>query len=747
MRRRSALLVLFIAADVALSVVSMGFYSSSWVFDFSIIFKFLTFIDGYNYFNNPIDFVILAVLRLAFLVSAVALIAFHRDHIAKAMFMPMIGFATACYSYTLVKILAFSEYEIMMKYPGVWMSMVWSMAAALLFSLIWYFIITAHSFDYQRLVSERFNTAESISDTDLETAREPSVFVSESYPMIAPPKRISTFQHIKALLKYCQHQWLWFTLGFIFLVIYAVARVFIPRYTGEVISNIVKKAGVASLVRSVLIMGALTMISTLFGGLRGGCFDYATALVSRQVRLDLFSSLVKQDIAFFDLTKSGGCCLFTSYLKEGLRGNERYERFQVTFIAIPLVGFITKWYGAYYDKLSEKTQTTIADANQIAEEVLSTMRIAIVPFSFTKYCRAIAYMGYTWNNEFCDNAILVAVLFYGGHLVMSDMMTTDQLITFLLYQMQLGENLYNIGYVMTGLMECVGASRKVFEYMYREPEIPNDGQLEPKVSGRIEFHNVQFTYPSRPHNKVLKGLNLVIEAGKTTALVGPSGGGKSSIVSLIEHFYEPTHGDITIDNVDIRDISHTFYHQKVALVAQEPVLYNGSVRYNITYGCDWATEEDMLRASKTANVHNFVDELENGYDTNCGEKGVQMSGGQKQRIAIARALVRNPAVLILDEATSALDAESEALVQEALNRCARERTVLIIAHRLSTIEKADHIVVINRGLLVQTGNHTGLMADTSGLYYSLVSKQILASKIRSSSESVEDTGNTGNVSQ
>ncbi|VDL64305.1 unnamed protein product [Nippostrongylus brasiliensis] len=174
MRRRSALLVLFIAADVALSVVSMGFYSSSWVFDFSTIFKYLTFIDGYNYFNNPIDFVILAVFRLAFLVSAVALIAFHRDHIAKAMFMPMIGFATACYSYTLVKILAFSEYEIMMKYPGVWMSMVWSMAAALLFSLIWYFIITAHSFDYQRLVSERFNTAESVSDTDLETAREPS---------------------------------------------------------------------------------------------------------------------------------------------------------------------------------------------------------------------------------------------------------------------------------------------------------------------------------------------------------------------------------------------------------------------------------------------------------------------------------------------------------------------------------------------------------------------------------------------
>ncbi|KAJ1351825.1 hypothetical protein KIN20_007976 [Parelaphostrongylus tenuis] len=436
----------------------------------------------------------------------------------------------------------------------------------------------------------------------------------------------------------------------------------------------------------------------------------------------------------------------------------------VTFIAIPLVGFITKWYGAYYDKLSEKTQTTIAQSNQIAEEVLSTMRtvrsFACEQREVKRYeekledtlkmnkKKAVAYMGYTWNNEFCDNAILVAVLFYGGHLVMSDKMTTDQLITFFSIRCS-WERIYmwveanysltailqlnvfqNIGYVLTGLMECVGASRKVFEYMNREPEIPNDGTMQPTLGGRIEFSDVYFTYPSRPSNPVLKGLNLVIESGQTTALVGPSGGGKSSIVSLIQHFYEPNSGSITIDGINIRDISHSFYHQKIALVAQEPVLYNGSVRYNILYGCDWATEEDMLRASKTANVHNFIMELEKGYDTNCGEKGVQMSGGQKQRIAIARALVRNPVVLILDEATSALDAESEALVQEALNRCARERTVLIIAHRLSTIEKADQIAVIYKGMLVQKGNHAELMMDLNGLYYSLISKQMLAIKIK-----------------
>lgn len=297
-------------------------------------------------------------------------------------------------------------------------------------------------------------------------------------------------------------------------------------------------------------------------------------------------------------------------------------------------------------------------------------------------------------------------------------------------------------------METVGASRKVFELMSRKPKFVLDGVEKPLVNGNIHFSEVDFTYPSRPNNPVLKNLTLNIKAGETVALVGPSGGGKSSIVSLIEHFYQPDNGTITLDGIPIKDINHVYYHQKIALVAQEPILYDGSVRHNILYGCDFATEDDMINVSKMANVHDFVIELEKGYDTNCGEKGVQMSGGQKQRIAIARALVRNPAVLILDEATSALDTESEALVQEALSRCAQERTVIIIAHRLSTIEKADKIAVIVKGNLVQvrilprtlhilsfnlfslqTGTHNELMTDTDGVYYSLVSRQMLNAKV------------------
>ncbi|KAL6729428.1 hypothetical protein Aduo_000482 [Ancylostoma duodenale] len=332
-------------------------------------------------------------------------------------------------------------------------------------------------------------------------------------------------------------------------------------------------------------------------------------------------------------------------------------------------------------------------------------------------------MGYNWNNEIKMHGTLVAVLVYGGHLVMTGRMTSANLITFIFYQRQLDYYIYWLAFEVAGIMDCVGASRKVFEYMHRKPAMPFDGEHRPTVQGTVCFNDVYFTYPSSPSTPVLKGLNLTIKAGTTVALVGPSGGGKSTIVSLIQNLYEPDSGSITIDGIPIANVDHAYYHERVALVAQEPILYNGTIRENILYGCDWATEEDMLEAAQKANVHNFVMELEEGYDTQCGDRGVQMSGGQKQRIAIARAMVRNPCVLILDEATSALDAESEAQVQEAISRCAGKRTVVIVAHRLSTVLAADEIAVIQKGSVIQIGTHESLMEDTDGLYYSLISKQ------------------------
>ncbi|VDM95171.1 unnamed protein product [Thelazia callipaeda] len=510
----------------------------------------------------------------------------------------------------------------------------------------------------------------------------------------------------------------------------------------------------------------MSIFSTLFGGLRGGTFTYATELVARQMRYDLFNSLVQQEIGFFDGTKTGeiisrltsDCQTMSStistninvFLRNGvmLLGSLifmfalSWRLCLVTFIAVPIVAYLTKIYGSYYDLLSEKVQETKAVANHVAEEVISSMR-TVRSFACEKLevrrfeqhlestlklnqKKALAYMGYTWTNEFCDNAVLVAVLFYGGHLVLSGKMTGSGLISFLLYQLQLGENLYSIGYVFTGLMEGVGASRKVFEYMLRKPKVLHIGTRKTEIKGEVQFDSVFFTYPSRPNNPVLKDVTFTIHPGETVALVGPSGGGKSSIVSLIEHFYECNDGKVLIDGNPVADYDHQYIHQKIALVAQEPVLYEGSVRHNILYGCEWATEEDMLNASEMANVHDFIMETEDQYDTNCGEKGIQLSGGQKQRIAIARALVRRPAILILDEATSALDVESEHTVQEAIARCARNKTVIVIAHRLSTVENADRIIVISKGHVEQIGSHKDLLAQ-DGLYRSLVQRQLIDS--------------------
>ncbi|WKX89688.1 hypothetical protein Q1695_008939 [Nippostrongylus brasiliensis] len=575
----------------------------------------------------------------------------------------------------------------------------------------------------------------------------------------------STLHIVGLLFGYCRAQWMWFTVGFVFLTLYALSRVFIPAFIGRVLADIADGGGMAKLIRSVFFMSLLALGSVVFGGLRGGAFTYASALVTRQIKLDLFRSLVFQEIAFFDKTKSGetvsrvssDCQVMATNVSTNMNVFMRnmvmlvgslcvmfYTSWKLTiltFIAVPATGFITKWYGSYYDRLSEATQTTIAEANNKAEEVLSSIR-TVRSFACESYeadvfersldvtlhlnkKKSLAYMGYTWNNEFNQNGVLIAVLCYGGHLVMSGALNAEHLITFLLYQIQLGENIYWIAYVVAGIMDCVGASRKVFEYMHRKPAMSLDGSEKPPLQGTICFNDVYFTYASRPNNPVLKGLNLTIRSGTTVALVGPSGGGKSSIVSLLQNMYEPDRGTITIDGVPIKNIDHEFYHERVVLVAQEPVLYNGSIRENILYGCDWATESDMLEAAMMANVHGFVMEMDKKYETECGDRGVQMSGGQKQRIAIARALVRKPCVLILDEATSALDTESEAQVQEAINRCSGKHTVLIVAHRLSTVEKADQIVVIQQGSAVQIGTHQTLMAQPDGLYYSLVSKQLL----------------------
>ena len=264
----------------------------------------------------------------------------------------------------------------------------------------------------------------------------------------------------------------------------------------------------------------------------------------------------------------------------------------------------------------------------------------------------------------------------------------------------------------------------VFEILDRKTEIPSEtGEDISRVEGNIELRGIEFRYPSRPDVIIFKDFNLKVQAGRNMALVGASGSGKSSILSLILRFYDPVKGKVMIDNKDIRKLRLKSLRKHIGLVQQEPALFATTIYDNIVYGQDGATEAEVVEAAKMANAHSFISSLPEGYLTRVGERGVQLSGGQKQRVAIARAVLKNPAILLLDEATSALDVESERVVQQALDRVTRNRTTLVVAHRLSTIQNADVISVVHEGKIVEQGTHSSLTEDTSGVYYKLIHLQ------------------------
>ncbi|MEW5315495.1 MAG: hypothetical protein WDW38_006919 [Sanguina aurantia] len=310
-------------------------------------------------------------------------------------------------------------------------------------------------------------------------------------------------------------------------------------------------------------------------------------------------------------------------------------------------------------------------------------------------------------------------------------MSPGALVSFMFYQQSLSGSFQMITDCFSALSAAVGAADKVIELIERPPKIPATGlRTLAAFTGRIELERVMFSYPARPLVSVLNNMSFIVQPGEVVALVGPSGGGKSSIVKIIERFYVPSSGRVLLDGWDVGDFDPKWLHSQIALVSQEPILYARSIHRNILYGLEAEdgvscppSSAAVQEAAEQANAHDFIMGFPEGYQTCCGEKGISISGGQKQRIAIARALVRQPKVLLLDEATSALDADSEAVVQEALDRLMKHRTTLVIAHRLSTIQNADRIIVIAKGAVQEMGSHTALL-EAGGMYASLVRRQL-----------------------
>jgi ABC-type multidrug transport system fused ATPase/permease subunit len=300
------------------------------------------------------------------------------------------------------------------------------------------------------------------------------------------------------------------------------------------------------------------------------------------------------------------------------------------------------------------------------------------------------------------------------------------MIQFILYTVFVAASIGGIAEQYTQLQKSIGATERVLDIIDDRPEpvdVTSEKQIRNRITGEVCFRNVAFSYPSRKEVKVLKDVSFEASRGEKIAIVGPSGAGKSTIVSLLLRFYDIDSGKITIDGLSIKDYKLTELRSQMAIVPQDVLLFGGSIRENIAYGKPGAADEEIRDAAKKANAHDFIESFPEKYETVVGERGIKLSGGQRQRIAIARAVLRDPAILILDEATSSLDSESEKLVQDALEKLMKGRTSFIIAHRLSTIRSADKIIVIDQGSVIETGTHSELMQKEDGIYRNLSSLQ------------------------
>ncbi|KAJ8263594.1 hypothetical protein COCON_G00160510 [Conger conger] len=650
-------------------------------------------------------------------------------------------------AYAVAKLLLFSEQGSLMYDPWFLSLFSWTCASAIGTMYLWRRLGRSHSAGTGGGASEE---SERLLDqaAEEEEHEEEAAGENERKGAKDAPHSGAT---VGRLLSYCRQDAGLLAIAFIFLLLSAISEAFIPYYTGQAIDGIVIQKSMEAFTKPMVILTALALLSSIAIGLRGGVFSITFARLNVRLRNLLFRSLMRQEIAFFDATHTGDITsrltsdttqvsdLIAENVNLFLRSVVKALGFcffmfkmswKLTLVIImgfPFIALLSKFYGEYYKKLTKEVQTALAQANKLAEETVSAMKTVrsfaneeqeadsyyakLLDMYELNKKQALAYSCYVWSSNLSEVALEVATLFYGAHLVISGQMTGGTLIAFVIYELELGECLQSIASVYTGLMQGVGAAEKVFEYIDRKSKLAQDGQEAPETcKGLVEFRNVTFAYPTRPETEILKGVSFTVRPGEVTALVGPSGSGKSSCVSLLENFYTPQQGQVLLDGRPVHTYRHSYLHSQIALVGQEPVLFARTVLKNISYGLPDPHMDTVVQAATKANAHDFISSLFRGYQTGVGEKGAQLSGGQKQRVAIARALIRNPHVLILDEATSALDAESEHMVQQALNDVMRDSTVLVIAHRLSTVEKADNIIVIDQGSVVEQGPHRELMA-------------------------------------
>ncbi|KAF2075245.1 hypothetical protein CYY_003463 [Polysphondylium violaceum] len=553
--------------------------------------------------------------------------------------------------------------------------------------------------------------------------------------------------------------------GMIALIFSSLSSLAIPAFFGQIVEVLSTTGDINTLNNSTMALVIIFVVGSLATSIRAYLFTLAGQRFVARMRNELFGAIIKQDVSFFDQSRTGELinrlASDTQVLQNTVTVNiSMAVRYTIQIIGTIILLFVTNWrltlvmlaiipvlaisavfYGKKVKLLGKEVQEILAKTSTTAEQVISNVRTVK---AFAKEEKFVAIYGKDVHESyllgktlaiaggiFSGSVFLIAqlaivlIVYIGAKQVLNGQTTTGNLTSFLLYTLTVAMALAFVSSLFGDFMQAIGASDRIFELMDKIPSIPmSGGQVfsNPPV-GEIELNDITFTYPTKG-SQVLKNISLKLQTGTITALVGPSGGGKSTIVSLIERFYDPDSGLITLDGVDIKQIDLKWYRGIIGYVSQEPLLFAGSIRENISFGIENASMEDIVAAAEKANAHQFIEQFENKYDSYVGERGVILSGGQRQRIAIARALLLNPKILLLDEATSALDAESEYLVKEAIDRLMRDRTVLVIAHRLSTVVNATTVLVINQGTISERGTHDELVKNESGIYYNLVKRQL-----------------------
>jgi ATP-binding cassette subfamily B protein len=555
-----------------------------------------------------------------------------------------------------------------------------------------------------------------------------------------------------------------FVMGLIALALSSVTLLAFPRLSGELLDVASGKGKFFTNLNTVATaLLAILFVQSVFSFIRVYTFSIVSERGMADIRRAVYEKIIWLPMTFFDSRRVGELMsritadvgtlqdTFSFTLAELLRQvlTLIFGIGIIFYLAPTLTGFMLLTFpvlvisalvfGKYIRRLSKKTQDKLAQANVVVEESLHSISIVKAftneRFEIGRYTQAlnevvgVAIQSARYRGLFISFIIfavfggIVAVGWYGANLVQTNAISVGELFSFVLYTSFIGFSIAGLGDIYAQLQRSIGASERVLEILDQSGEAQSLVESI-KINGQIKFENVSFSYPSRPDFLVLDNLNFAIRAGEKVALVGQSGSGKSTIINLLMRFYELQQGHIEVDGEEINTFNLTAYRHNLGVVPQEVILFGGTIAENIRYGKPGATDQEIHEAARKANALEFIQTFPDKFETIVGERGVKLSGGQRQRIAIARAILKDPAILILDEATSSLDAHSEVLVQEALETLMEGRTTIIIAHRLSTIKKVDRIFVIQQGKLAEMGSHAELTRLNNGIYSNLLKLQL-----------------------